>query len=219
MKRYHTMKNINCTIPFAIILLLFITSLSSLAQSEDEAPGDQTLNTQFQEMLDKSESYTEYKVIKRTNLTQYSRAVQDSLNANRTQIKGLKNTVQDQEQQITTLSARITDLEAQLAESEELRESLSFLGLDLNKTTYHFIVWVIIGVLIAFGIFAYSSFMRSNKITAKTIKEYRALEVEYEEHKKTSHEKQIKMGRELQTERNAVEELKVKLKAKSSGKP
>ena len=168
-------------------------------------------------MLDKSESYAEYKVIKRSSLTQYSRAVRDSIGASKTEINALKSTVADQKSQISTLSNRITDLEAQLAESEELRESLSFLGINLNKATYHTAVWLIIGVLAAFGVFAYSSFMRSNKITAKTMKDYKALEVEYEEHKKKSHEKQIKMGRELQTERNNVEELKTKLKAKSPG--
>ena len=208
------MKNIFLALALIIILLPF----SSKAQSADESQGSQTLRSQFQEILDKSESYTEYKVIKRTSLNQYSRAVQDSLNARKTEINSLKSTVADQKSQIGTLSSRITELEAQLAKSEELRESLSFLGLNLNKTTYHTIVWVIIAGLAAFGVFAYTSFMRSNKVTSKTKKEYKNLEIEYEEHKKRSHEKQIKMGRELQTERNKVEELKAKLKAKSPGK-
>ena len=134
------------------------------------------------------------------------------------EINSLKSTVADQKSQIGTLSSRITELEAQLAKSEGLRESLSFIGINLNKTTYHTIVWLIIGILAAFGVFAYTSFIRSKKITSKTKKDYKTLEVEYEEHKKKSHEKQIKMGRELQTERNNVEELKTKLKAKLPGK-
>jgi len=213
------MKNTYFTILYISLLFLFINPAVSYAQSSEEGTGNQTLRSQFQEMLDKAETYTEYKVIKRTSLSEYSRAVQDTLNVNRSEITGLKNTVQDQAGQITSLTTRITDLEAQLATSEELRESLSFLGFNLNKATYHLIVWLIIGILIAFGIFAYSSFIRSNSITSKTIKEYKALELEYEEHKKMSHEKQIKMGRELQTERNRVEDLKTKLKAKAPGKP
>jgi len=218
LKFIHTMKNTNhTTLIYFAFFLLFFPSIS-YAQSEDETTGEQNLKSHFQEMLDNSESYTEYKVIKRTKLSQYSRAVQDSLRVNRTEIGDLKNQVSDQKSQISNLSNRITELEAQLAESEELRESLSFLGLNLNKATYHTIVWLIIATLGVFGVFAYSSFMRSKKITSKTKKEYKILEVEYEEHKKKSHEKQIKMGRELQTERNKVEELKTKLKAKSSGK-
>ena len=165
--------------------------------------------------MDKSETYTEYKVIKRSRLSQYSKAVQDSINANRNEIRSLKSKVADQQSKISTLSKRIEELEEKLAKSEELRESLWFLGVSLNKATYHVIVWLIIAGLVVFGGMAYTSFMRSNKITSKTKKEYKGLEVEYEEHKKKSHEKQIKMGRELQTERNRVEELKTKLKAKS----
>ena len=214
LKFYPTMKNI--VLSFALVFILL--PITDYAQTSEESQGSQTLRSQFQEILDKSESYTEYKVIKRTSLTRYSRAVQDSLNARKSEIGSLKSTVADQKSQIGTLSSRITELEAQLAKSEELRESLSFLGLNLTKGTYHTLVWVIIAGLSAFGVFAYSSFVRSNKITSKTKKEYEKLDVEYDEHKKRSHEKQIKMGRELQTERNNVEELKTKLKAKSPGK-
>ena len=214
LKFYHTMKNNILT----LALLLFLSSYVGYAQSSEESAGSQTLRAQFQDILDKSESYTEYKVIKRTSLSQYSRAVQDSLNVRKEEINTLKSTVADQKSQIGTLSSRITELEAQLAKSDELRESLTFLGFNLNKGTYHTIVWLIIGVLAAFGVFAYSSFVSSRKITSKTKKDYKILEVEYEEHKKKSHEKQIKMGRELQTERNNVEELKAKLKAKLPGK-
>jgi len=201
-----------------VAFFLCCAPVFSQSQSTAETPENQSLKTQFQEMLDKSESYTEYKVIKKTNLSQYSKAVQDSLETYGVEINALKNAVNDQKSQISQLSERITELETQLAESEELRGSLSLLGLNIKKTTYHLIVWVIIGALLAFGIFAYSNFIRSNIITSKTIKKYRVLEAEFEDHKKKSYEKQIKIGRELQTERNKVDDLQAKIKAKTPGK-
>ena len=212
------MKNTNFCILMVVALFLCCAPVFSQSQSTAETPENQSLKTQFQEMLDKSESYTEYKVIKKTNLSQYSKAVQDSLETYGVEINALKNAVNDQKSQISQLSERITELETQLAESEELRGSLSLLGLNINKTTYHLIVWVIIGALLAFGIFAYSNFIRSNIITSKSIKEYKVLEVEFEDHKKKSYEKQIKIGRELQTERNKVDDLQAKIKAKTPGK-
>lgn len=217
MKFILAMKNTNLTSLFVIVLLLLISSADISAQNEAKG-GSQTLREQFQEIIDKSETYTEYKVIRRTKLDQYSKSVQDTLNTNRSQINGLNRKVADQQDQISSLRGQITALEAQLADSEEQRNNLSFLGINLNKATYHIIVWVIIAALAVFGIIAYSSFMRSNVITTKTKKEYKELEVEYEDHKRNSHERQIKTGRELQTERNKVEELKAKLKAKTSGK-
>ncbi len=212
------MKNTNFGLALLGFLLLITLSGFGQTNTTQDPPADQSLRGQFQEMIDKAESYTEYKVIKRTTLNQFSKAVQDSLAANRTEINSLKNQVQDQKSQIDQLSKRIGDLEAQLAESESLRESLSFLGINLNKTTYHLIVWVLIIGLAGFGMFAYTSFVRSNIITSKTKKEYATLEVAFDEHKKGSHEKQIKIARELQTERNTVEELKAKLKAKNQTK-
>ena len=212
------MKYKNLSILLALVLFISFTPTFGQDLSTTEPSADQSLKSQFQEILDRSETYTEYKVIKRTDLSQYSKAVQDSLRTNRVEINTLKNTVNDQKSQISELSKRITDLENQLAESEELRESLSLLGLNIYKTTYHLIVWLIIGVLLIFGVFAYTSFIRSNIITSKSIKEYKALEVEFEDHKKKSYEKQLKIGRELQTERNKIEELKTKIKAKTTGK-
>lgn len=213
------MKNANRTLLVAVVLLLISAPVISQSESSTETSADQTLKVRFQEMLDKSESYTEYKVIKKTNLTLYSRAVQDSLKVNRSEIGKLKNIVNDQESQISQLSTRITDLESQLKKSEELREGLSFLGINIHKTTYHLIVWTIIGALAAFGVFSYTSFIRSNIVRSKTNKEYKTLEVEFEEFKKKSQEKQLKVARELQTERNRVEELKTKIKPKTPGKP
>ena len=212
------MKNTILVPVLSFFFLVFTFSSAVLAQEDGDANVDNSLKGQFQEMLDKSEDYTEYKVIRKTRLNTYSRAVQDSIAAYQKEIGSLKVNVAEQKSQISSLNERISDLESQLAESEDLRESLSFLGMNLNKATYHVIVWVIIAGLVVFGVFAYSSFIRSNAITAKSKKEYKTLELEYEEHKKRSHEKQIKMGRELQTERNRVEELKSKIKAKTPGK-
>lgn len=212
------MKNTN--IKFLIFCVLFLTGRMVFGQATTSGnqAQDNSLKGQFNDMIEHSETYTEYKVIKRSKLRQYAKAVQDTIAKNRKNIGALELKVDEQNSQISQLSARIEDLEAQLKKSEELRGSLVFLGVALNKATYHIIVWVLICGLAAFGVFAYSSYMRSNHITAKSKKEYKELELTFEEHKKKSHERQIKAGRELQTERNKVEELKSQLKSKSAGK-
>ena len=214
MKIIPTMKNSTL-----IILLLLAVSLTLFGQAmaQTEGSGAKNLKEQFQDMLDKSETYTEYKVIKRSKLSEYTRAVQDTLAQYRKVISTLRGEVADQKSQIAQLTKRIEDLEAQLARSEELRESLNFMGVEMYKTTYHLFVWLVIGGLAVFGVFAYTSFLRSNRVTNKVKKEMKELELEFEEHKKRNYEKQIKLGRELQTERNRVEELRAKLKGKSTG--
>jgi chromosome segregation ATPase len=212
------MKYNNIFVLFTLALFLFRAPVFSQAQLSSEIQEDQPLKTQFQKMLDKSETYAEYKVIKSTDLSTYSQSVQDSLHANSSEINKLKNAVNDQKSKLSQLSIRITELENHLATSEKLRESLSIFGLKIYKTTYQWIVWSIIIALTVFGIFAYISFIRSNIITSKTNKDYKDLETDFEDHKKKNYEKQLKLGRELQTERNKVEDLKSSLKGKTTGK-
>ena len=213
MKIIPTMKNSTLIL---MLLLAVPFTLFGQATAQTEGPEAKNLKEQFQEMLDKSETYTEYKVIKRTKLSEYTKAVQDTLAQYRKVISTLRGEVADQKSQIAQLTKRIEDLEAQLARSEELRESLNFLGTEMYKTTYHLFVWLVISGLAVFGVFAYTSFLRSNRVTSKVKKEMKELELEFEEYKKRNYEKQIKLGRELQTERNRVEELRAKLKGKST---
>ncbi len=212
------MKNIK--FPFLFVLVLFLYCIPSINYAQDASEGEvaKDLKTQYNEMLESSETFTDYKVIKKSTLYQYSKAVGDSLQENRDEINALKIESAENKAKINQLSSKITELEEQLATSEELRESLTFLGINMSKSTYHSIVWTLIGGLAIFGAFAYVSFTRSNSVTTTTKKDFDKLQTEFEQHKVRSHEKQIKIARELQTERNAVEELKTKLKAKTPGK-
>ncbi|MDZ7604973.1 MAG: hypothetical protein U5K79_05150 [Cyclobacteriaceae bacterium] len=193
-------------------------TLNAQTINQPSVPSAPSLGQQYQEMIGKAESYNEYKVIKNTLLGQYNKAVQDTIALSKTTITSLENKVDEQANQITQHSSKITSLENQLAESEKLRNSLTFLGIPLGKRFYHTIVWVIIAGLALFSTFAYSSFVRGNIVAKKTLKDKELLEIQFEEHRKTAHEKQLKMARELQTERNLVEELKGKMKGGTGSK-
>lgn len=198
--------------------LLTIVSLIGLfsgltLHAQNSQTSSPSLSQQYQEMINKAESYNEYKVIKNSVLGEYNKAVQDSISQGKSTITTLETKVNEQASQIAQHSSKVSSLETQLAESEKLRNSLSFLGIPIGKGIYHSVVWVIIAGLALFSLFAYSSFIKGNIVTKKTQKDKELLEIQFEEYRKTSHDKQLKMARELQTERNLVEELKGKLKS------
>ncbi len=188
-------------------------TLNAQTINQPSVPSAPSLGQQYQELIGKAESYNEYKVIKNSVLSQYNKAVQDTIALSKTTILSLENMVNEQANQINQHSSKITSLENQLAESEKLRNSLTFLGIPLGKRFYHTIVWLIIAGLAVFSTFAYTSFVRGNIVAKKTAKDKEIIEIQFEEHRKTAHEKQLKMARELQTERNLVEELKAKMKS------
>lgn len=73
-------------------------------------------------------------------------------------------------------------------------------------------VWGIIFGLAVFVFLGYGSHIRSQKLFHVTRKEFMKLVDDFESLKKSAHEKKIKLGRELQTERNKVMELEARLK-------
>ena len=84
-------------------------------------------------------------------------------------------------------------------------------GFLMHKNTYNLIVW---GIIVGLGVaifFLFGSQLRSKRLYKTTRKEFKDLVEEFEDYRKKSYDKKIKMGRELQTERNKVEELKNKL--------
>ncbi|WP_370089476.1 hypothetical protein [Ekhidna sp.] len=189
------MKNLRLTLS---TFILFIFFLPAYAQ--------ETLQEKYDEMLESTETYEQYKVIPRTRLNAFWKEVSDSLSQNIRTINDLKSQIQDQEASIAALEANVADLQSRLDESLNLNDTIYFLGIPFSKVGYHIMVWVIIAALAVLGVMAYFMFIRSNKVTSKTKREFETLQAEYEEHKNKAREKQVKLKRELQTAVNQLNE-------------
>jgi cell division septum initiation protein DivIVA len=163
-------------------------------------------------MYQNAETYNAYKVIKITTLNTFWRSVTDSLNTYKQEIVDRKDEISNLNSKIEELNITVSDLESALQKSRNEADSISFLGILLSKSTYNIIVWSIIFGLIILVIMGYTSHLRSRKLYGVTRKEFMKLVDEFEALKKSAHEKKIKLGRELQTERNKVMELEARLK-------
>jgi len=170
--------------------------------------GQDSLDEKYQNMIETTETFNQYKVIPRTTIDAFWSEVLDSLRDNNATISSLRSEIAVQQDTISSLSAATSELKAQLDESLTLNDSISFFGIDVSKTTYHFIVWGIIMVLAVLAALAYMMFMKSNRVTSRSRKELGALEQEFEDHKNKARETQVKLKRELQTSINKMEEMK-----------
>jgi peptidoglycan hydrolase CwlO-like protein len=201
---------------FTPILLMMIMPLLVFSQElANEESAGQSLSDFYQNMYEKAETYNTYKVIRISTLNTFWRSVTDSLNSYKQEITGRNREIENLNTKIDELNVKIGDLEAALQKSRNEADSISFLGLLISKNTYNVIVWGIIFGLLIFVFLGYGSHMRSQKLYQVTRKEFMKLVDEYESLKKSAHEKKIKLGRELQTERNKVIELEARLKDNS----
>lgn len=186
--------------------LKFNLILSFICAIVIQSVAQESLQEKYDNMLESTETYEQYKVIPRTNLNGFWAEVKDSLSQSAQTIRELRNQAADQQANTISHLAKVDDLQSQLDESLNLNDSIYFIGIPFSKVGYHLMVWLIIVVLAVLGVISYFMFMRSNRVTTRVKKEHETLIEEFEEHKSKAREAQIKLKRELQTAVNQLNE-------------
>ncbi|MES2109156.1 MAG: hypothetical protein V4577_10430, partial [Bacteroidota bacterium] len=85
--------------------------------------------------------------------------------------------------------------------------AVNFLGIYIDKSLYNMIMWglvIALGITAAIVIYRTGSFSREAKYRVDL---YNELDEEFKAYKAKANEKEKKLARELQTERNKVDEL------------
>lgn len=181
------------------IIIFFIASISGYAQ---------TLDDQFKELRDNSESFKVYKVIKQTELNQFWKVVSDSVQSLKQEISSNENQIKLQASEIEKQNGIINSKDDEIAGLQHATTHISVLGMDLFKEAYIGITFSIIGILTIALILLYVRFRSNQMIAKQKVADWKKLNVELEELKKESLEKQMKLRRELQTHINKLNEMR-----------
>ncbi|GAA4278560.1 hypothetical protein GCM10022259_32850 [Aquimarina mytili] len=168
----------------------------------EQALKQQKIEEQFDIVIQKSGRYQEYKVIKQVWVNKLKANTLDS-------IKTLESKLKETNLQITKQKSTITGLEESLAKTNEdltavtnEKDSMSFFGASITKSTYMTIMWLIVGgLLLLLGFFIFK-FKNSNTITQQAKKTLAETEAEFEDHRRRALEREQKVMRKLQDEIN-----------------
>ncbi|MFT6795757.1 MAG: septal ring factor EnvC (AmiA/AmiB activator) [Maribacter sp.] len=176
--------------------------------SLDEGP----ISNQFDYISQKSGNYradgVRYEVVKETNLYKLRKNVLDSLVAISKKTSELKSTISEHETTITSLNKKLEETTTSLTAVSEEKDNMSLLGASVSKGTYNVILWTIIGALfLLLGLFIYR-FRNSNILTQEAKQNLSELELEYEDHRRRALEREQKISRQLQDERNKQKKIK-----------
>jgi hypothetical protein len=204
------------TLRFLCLLTALLTCTINYSQetkaeeklSLDEGP----ISDQFDYISKKSGNYradgVRYEVVKETNLYKLRKNVLDSLVAISKNTSELKSTISEHETTITSLNKKLKETTTSLTIVSEEKDNMSLLGASVSKGTYNMILWAIIGVLFLFlGLFIYK-FRSSNILTQEAKQNLSELELEYEDHRRRALEREQKISRQLQDERNKQKKTK-----------
>ncbi len=191
------------TTPLILITLLF-SSLGLFAQAEGEklSLDSGTIENQFDYVIKESNPYQDYKVVKNGWLQKLKTHVADTLQEIHQELSETHGVVTSQNSEIDALQADLKSINDKLNEVENEKESINFLGNQMNKQSYKILMWSIIGALLSTLLFFIFRFFRSNMITTETNKTLADTQASFEEFKKRSLMKEQKLKRELQDELN-----------------
>jgi hypothetical protein len=165
------------------------------------APVDKSLNGQYQFLLTKVYHYQQPLV------SALWKSAIDTLNQTKRQFKDAQSKLTLQRRIIDSLKADAAGKDQTLNTSHARADEVDILGLSLSKTAYNLITW---GLILLFGITAASVIARSGNYRHEAKEKaqlYQELEDEFKAYKARANDKEKKLARELQTERNKVDEL------------
>ena len=191
-----------------ILPALLLTSTIRLQAQDTTQTVDKSLSGQYREILQKSKNNDQgFKIINPERLSTYHRNSADSLRQTRIQLSEAQKKIAVQNKTISTLRADVTGKEQSLSESKTMVDEISMLGIHVNKATYNWIMWglvLILGAGLAFVVFRSASYRKEARYRTNLFTE---LSDEFQTFKTKSNDKEKKLARELQTEKNRVDEL------------
>ena len=176
--------------------LLFTLSFSLLAQDKIN------IDEQFNRILQESNTYQNYKVVKISEINGLQKNVSNSFDKLHNQIDDLTDKRAKLSEELNEVKALVSNLELELADTQDAVEKISMFGIGTNKSTYKTIVWTLISLLILTSSILFHRYFNS----FKDIKELQAnlseTESEFDDFRSRALEREQKLRRELLDEQN-----------------
>lgn len=191
------------------VISALILSLSAQGQTiQDSVKADPSLKGQYQLILSKSKTLDGYKLVNPNRMSSFWQNVRDTLSTERRQLNSATRKIAEQEKSIADLKTQISGKESSLASTNAKVNEISFLGISFTKGTYNTIVWsLIIGLAAALTVVILRSAKHIHEAKYRSTL-YEEVSQEYQNYKTKANDKEKKLARELQDERNKLEELK-----------
>jgi hypothetical protein len=162
---------------------------------------DKTLNGQYKYLL------TRVYHIQEPFVASFYKNMRDSMNVDRKKLQEAEAKLAAATKTTTDLQSNVSEKEKSLEQTNARVNSVNLLGIYIDKGVYNLIMW---GLVLALGLTAAIVIYRSGSFSREAryrISLYNELEEEFKTYKAKANEKEKKLARELQTERNKVDEL------------
>ena len=190
---YFRMKqlSIRCVSIFAVLVITVMTAVGQA--SMPDVLQNNSLKDQLNFIEERTRIYEEYRAIREDMFQKLKKNISDTLSSANTKIEGLIKTTASLSQNIESLKTSLDSTKTQLAEITRTKNSISVIGLEVNKLTYNKIMWTLLAGLVAALLIGFFVFKRNLSVILNTKKEFQELKDEFEAYRKTSREAREKL--------------------------
>ena len=186
----------------------FLLLLTNVALSQEPNPESNsasingTLANQFDYVIQKSNNFQEYKVVKRDYLMLLKKNSIDSVGRFKNELVSLKSQFSNHASIVAQLKDTLKATNEELTTLKTAQDNVSLFGSPISKTNYNIVMWGIVIVLfLILIVFLFQ--LKSAKAIAHEVKNnVEKIEEEFEDYKHKALEKEQKLGRQLQDEIN-----------------
>ncbi len=187
-----------------IITLSFLNQAKAQEEnlSAEQALQQEDIEGQFDVVIKKSGRYQEYKVVKQVWLNKLKSNTIDSIKTLESKLNVSNQQIEQQKTTISGLQESLNKTNEDLATVTNEKDSMSFVGASVSKSSYKTIMWLIVGGLILLLSFFIFKFKNSNAVTVQAKKALAETEAEFEDHRRRALEREQKVMRKLQDEIN-----------------
>jgi len=204
LKQLTNMRNI--AFPAMLVALISLGNVFGQTTSKREPPKGSltsgTIDSQFIYLYAISKTQDGIEHVRQTNLEQIRKNVSDTIKALTKQITDLKAKENGQQAAVDAMTDSLSQARNDLQIVQREKDSFSFLGISLQKSTYSLIMWglvLLLAIALTFYIYRYN---QSHVVTNDTKKAIEELQEEFDQHRKKAMEKEQKLKRQLQDELN-----------------
>lgn len=185
-----------------ILTVLAFISVFQLQAQQDTISSQTPIQDEFTRLIEESNNYQGYKVVDYNRLIELRNTTRNYITELKEEIVVQKNTVNQQKQEIRELKSQLATTREDLKKVTEEKDALMFLGMPFSKSGYKGMMWGIVGVLILILLILFFRYKSSNAATKDARQKLKETEKEFDSYRTKALEKEQRLGRMLQDERN-----------------
>lgn len=182
----------------ASVLLLIGVFISIFQHAEAQSGAlavldSANLESQMEYIHQNTRVYNNFRAVRDDIFLKMKRNVIDTLNEEKLRVAELNSRLSERNFQMETLNTDLARTKNERDEAIKNKNSLTILGISMNKAVYNSVMWFIALGLAALAVIMLVLFRRSHFVTSQTKNELQVTQNEFDEYRKSAREKYEKM--------------------------